>query len=69
MSEQDFEFPKLDRSVVSIVKRGEDELANRLYWQSCSPEERLHQVEVLRRLNYGDRALARLQRVFEIAQR
>jgi hypothetical protein len=37
------------------------------YWLSVSPHERLRQVEILRRINYGRRATARLSRVLEIA--
>ena len=39
------------------------------YWWAQSPEERLRHIERLRRINYGDQAAARLQRVLEIAPR
>ena len=68
MNDEEFEFPKLDRTKVSFIKLGDDS-GDREYWLSRPPEERLHQVEVLRRLNYGDRALGRLQRVLEVGQR
>jgi hypothetical protein len=59
--------PKLDRTAFSVISLGDDE-GDRAYWQTRSPQERLQHVEYLRRMNYGDRATARLQRVFEIAQ-
>lgn len=40
------------------------------YWMTMTPHERLRLVETLRRINYGTRqSTARLQRIFEIAQR
>ena len=66
----EFEFPKLDRTKISIFSSFEEaERADEEYWFSRTPEERLEQVELLRRINYGDAATARLQRVFEIAER
>ena len=66
----EFEFPKLDRTKISIFSSFEEaEKADEEYWFSRTPEERLEQVELLRRINYGDAATARLQRVFEIVER
>jgi hypothetical protein len=42
---------------------------DKAYWLSRTPHERLSEIEELRRINYGDQATARLQRVLEIAQR
>lgn len=39
------------------------------YWLLRSPQERLRHLEILRRINYGHRATARLQRVLEFAER
>lgn len=36
-------------------------------WFGRTPHERLRQVEILRRINYGRRAARRLQRVLEVA--
>ena len=59
---------KVDRSAfsVSTLTAESDEKA---YWLKCTPYERLKQVEILRRRNYGHRATARLQRVLEIIER
>ena len=58
---------KVDRRVVLVSSEFDDE-DQRLYWWSRTPYERLRHVEVLRRINYGDKATARLQRVLELAQ-
>ena len=66
----EYEFPKLDRTKISIFSSFEEaERADEEYWFSRTPEECLEQVELLRRINYGDAATARLQRVFEIVER
>ncbi len=59
---------RVDRSVV-VVKNHFDDHDDKLYWWSRTPGERLRYMELLRRINYGDRATARLQRVLEITQR
>ena len=60
--------PGIDRRAVAIFNSFEEaEAADRAYWFSRTPEERLHHMEVLRRLNYGSRATERLQRVLELA--
>jgi hypothetical protein len=62
-------FPlKVDRTVFTVTSL-EDESDDKAYWLSCTPQERLRQVEILRRINYGHRATARLQRVLEFAER
>jgi hypothetical protein len=59
---------RVDRSVISVASLTEpsDEKA---YWLARTPEERLRQVEILRRINYGYRATLRLQRVLEVTER
>ena len=58
---------KVDRTVFSVssLTAESDEKG---YWLKCTPYERLKQVEILRRINYGHRATARLQRVLEIIE-
>jgi len=46
-----------------------DNTEEKAYWFSRSPMERLRHMEILRRINYGDQATARLQRILEFAQR
>jgi len=61
-------FTKLDRRAVSVVT-GFDHRADDEWWWARTPAERLEYMEHLRRMNYGDAAAGRLQRVLEIAQR
>jgi hypothetical protein len=67
MSELTSSSLKVDRKTFSVASRFEDD-DEKAYWLSRTPYERLRQVEVLRRINYGRRATARLQRVLEFAQ-
>lgn len=59
---------KVDRTVISIASLG-DESDEKEYWLARTPHERLRQIELLRRINYGSRATERLQRILEIAER
>jgi hypothetical protein len=64
------DFPRLDRSAFSVVSSFQDaDKQDKEYWLSRTPIERLKHLELLRRINYGSRATARLQRVFEITER
>lgn len=59
---------KVDRSAVSVFTSFEEaDAADKAYWLSRTPHERLRHMEVLRRINYGYRATERLQRVLELA--
>jgi len=59
---------KIDRKAFSVAALTDDS-DKKAYWLARTPYERLKQVEILRRINYGARATARLQRVLEIADR
>lgn len=60
-------FPKLDKTAFSVVSSFEEaDRADKEYWLSRTPYERLQYMELLRRINYGLAATARLQRVLEI---
>ena len=68
--EIDTEQPRLDRSVVAVFSsHAEADAADKAYWLSQTPQQRLCYMEMLRRMNYGSRAAARLQRVLEFASR
>jgi hypothetical protein len=60
--------PQLDKSAFSVSNSFEHS-AEKTYWLTRTPHERLRHIETLRRINYGNRATARLQRVLEITQR
>jgi hypothetical protein len=60
-------FPRLDRTQLSLGPLEDD--ADRNYWLSRTPLERLEGIELLRRLNYGETATStRLQRLLEVAR-
>ena len=64
------QFPRLDRTVFSVVSSFEEaEQQDKEYWLSRTPQERLQHMELLRRINHGADATARLQRVLEVAER
>ena len=57
----------LDRSAFRVDSLTADS-DERAYWRSKTPIERLEALEFLRKINFGyDPAVARLQRVLEIA--
>jgi len=63
------QFPKVDRTAFSVVSSFEEADQQDIeYWRSRTPLERLQHMELLRRINYGSDATARLQRVLEIAE-
>ena len=60
----------LDRTSFSIISFGGGSLEDdeRAYWWSCTPQERMRQLEYLRQMNYGDQAGERLQRILEVVE-
>ncbi len=58
---------KIDKSAFSIASLT-DSSDDKDYWHKKTPAERLRQIEILRRINYGHRATERLQRVFEYTE-
>ena len=61
---------RLDKTAFKVYSSFEEaEAADRAYWHSRTPAERLTAVELMRQSVYGyDPATARLQRVFEVVQ-
>jgi hypothetical protein len=61
---------RLDKTAFQVFSSFKDaDAADRVYWHSRTPEERLLAVELMRQSAYGyDPATARLQRVLEITQ-
>ena len=59
---------KMDKSKISVVRLGDDS-AERKYWHSKTPYERLIAVEIMRQIAYGyDPSTARLERVYKVTQ-
>jgi hypothetical protein len=71
MSIKDILEMKVDRTKISVFSSFEEsEKAEREYWHSRTPEERMLTLEMLRRIAYGyDEDSPGLQRVLEIAER
>ena len=60
---------KLDKTKIKIGGKIEDSARDEIeFWQNATVKERLQHIERLRRLNYGNRATARLQRVIQIVK-
>lgn len=60
---------KLDKTKIKIGSKIEDAAADEIeFWRSTTVRERLQHIERLRRLNYGNRATGRLQRVIQIVK-
>jgi hypothetical protein len=57
---------QIDKTAFSVTPL--QSLDEKDYWLKQTPEARLRHIEVLRRINYGNRASERLQRVFEVIQ-
>jgi len=63
-------FPRLDKTVFSVISLEEADNDEVEFWLSKTPYERLDALETLRQIFYGyDPATTRLQRIFEIAER
>jgi hypothetical protein len=65
LSTKDFPSSRLDKAVFSVSTLSEVP-DGKAFWLARTPEERLRHVEILRRVNYGHHAAARLQRILEI---
>lgn len=59
---------EVDRTILSVSSLTE-ESDEKAYWLSRTPDERLQHMELLRRINWGEQATAKMQRVLEIVER
>jgi hypothetical protein len=61
-------FSKVDKTVFSVGTLN-NEIDDKDYWLSVSPEERLQAIELIRQTLYGySFTTPRLQRVFEVTE-
>lgn len=67
MHKKNIKFPRLEKSKSSNHSLTDD-VSDRAYWLSKSANKRLEHIELLRKMNYGDQASARLLRILEIAE-
>ena len=62
-----FRVDKEEFSVLSSFEEAAE--ADKAYWHSKSPQERMAALELMRQINYGyDPTTERLQRVLEVAE-
>ena len=62
-----FKMDKVMFSVLSSFEKADE--ADKTYWHSKTPQERLEALELMRRINYGyNPTTDRLQRVLEVAE-
>jgi len=59
---------RVDRTAFSVTTLAEADQADRAYWRSRTPDERLAALELSRQIAYGyDPTARRLSRFFEVA--
>ncbi len=67
---EEIEFPRLDKTVFSVISLEEADEDEMEYWLSKTPYERLEALETLRQIFYGYNAnTTRLQRILEFTER
>ena len=61
---------KVDKGTLSVSSSFEEaDEADKAYWHSKTPQERMAALELMRQINYGyDPTTERLQRVLEVAE-
>lgn len=59
--------PRVDRAVWNVSDSFDDRAATN-WWHAQTPEARIQHTLFLIKVNYGDRATGRLQRVLEIVE-
>lgn len=60
---------RIDRTKITFAQSFDDP-EEREYWLSCTPDQRMLAVEMMRRVAFGyDEVSGRLQRILEFAER
>ncbi len=61
---------KVDKETFSVLSSFEEaDEADKAYWHSKTPQERMAALELMRQINYGyDPTTERLQRVLEVVE-
>ena len=63
------EQARVDRRAFAVTSFAEAERADRAYWRSRTPDERLEALELCRQIAYGyDPTTRGLSRLFEVAE-
>ena len=69
MPDKLLDLARVDRTVFSVTTLEEADKADRLYWRSRTPDERLAALELSRQIAYGYDPTARgLSRFFEVVE-
>jgi hypothetical protein len=69
MPKQLLDEARVNRHAFEVTSFAEAEEADRQYWRSRTPDERLEALELSRQIAYGyDPTARRLSRVFEVAE-
>ena len=69
LEKKDIPEVRLDKTRIRVVPLSEKDFEKIEYWKNASIKERFQQAERLRRIAYGARATARLQRTIRIFKR
>ncbi len=59
---------RIRRDAFALSTFADMEGQDRAYWLRQTPHARLRAMELMRRINYGEAAALRIQRVFEVVQ-
>ena len=61
---------RVDKEEFSVLSSFEEaDVADKVYWHSKTPQERMAALELMRQINYGyDPTTERLQRVLEVVE-
>jgi hypothetical protein len=59
---------RMRRDAFDVSTFAEMDEQDKTYWLRQTPQARLRAMELMRRINYGEAAAGRLQRVLEIVQ-
>jgi hypothetical protein len=58
---------KMDKKMFSVFSLS-DQSGDKDYWLAKTPIDRIRHIEILRRINYGNGATSRLQRILELVK-
>lgn len=57
---------RISRRALTVATAAEFEKMDKEFWAQQTPQARMRALELMRRINYGEAAAGRLQRVLEI---
>jgi hypothetical protein len=57
---------RIRRDALTLATFADMDRQDRAYWMRQTPQARLQAMELMRRINYGEAAAERMQRLFEV---